>query len=386
MPRQPASLCRPGASIDLRQRVGMCFRRSTDFEPSGTSMLYPSSKRNRYALSRNARRREARVSASHDAASNNNNAHSKRTFSEEDYHRARLKYVVPTIGMPDEGCIMLTKYEDGTHPVDDKHTLVMTVVGDTFTALVNLVKGKGACRPSSLNLLGSILDEIKLRQSVQLSHVAVTHLQNNTFHGRLFFSAVKTDGELAQWDCDSRASDAVWLAINENVPIYVNRDVWDQVSLPLGSVVNRRSTNNNTNASGGNHDSLSWQEQTADGQTGSHQAEVPASTTPTPSPVVNLIPESIQRLKREMAVAIAEEDYKTAAKIRDHPFMQLYALIEQAEKEGRVVHSKRLRDDLSAFIAQQYNLTLRHEEEWQNLTRASPLSDFNGTEQLGSAS
>ena len=40
--------------------------------------------------------------------------------------------------------------------------------------------------------------------------------------------------------------------------------------------------------------------------------------------------EPIMRLKREMAVALGEEDYNTAARIRDHPFMQLYLSIYEA--------------------------------------------------------
>lgn len=32
----------------------------------------------------------------------------------------------------------------------------------------------------------------------------------------------------------------------------------------------------------------------------------------------------IKLLKREMSVAVTEEDYSTAAQIRDHPYMKLY--------------------------------------------------------------
>ena len=37
----------------------------------------------------------------------------------------------------------------------------------------------------------------------------------------------------------------------------------------------------------------------------------------------------IKRLKRQMAVAISEEDYTTAAKIRDHPYMTKYKMIHE---------------------------------------------------------
>ncbi len=35
-------------------------------------------------------------------------------------------------------------------------------------------------------------------------------------------------------------------------------------------------------------------------------------------------PEPIKRLKRELQVALHEEDYGAAIRIRDHPFMALY--------------------------------------------------------------
>ena len=40
--------------------------------------------------------------------------------------------------------------------------------------------------------------------------------------------------------------------------------------------------------------------------------------------------EPIKRLKREMSVALGEEDYATAARIRDHPYVQLYLSINEA--------------------------------------------------------
>lgn len=34
--------------------------------------------------------------------------------------------------------------------------------------------------------------------------------------------------------------------------------------------------------------------------------------------------EDIKLLKRKLAVAVSEEDYPAAARIRDHPYMKLY--------------------------------------------------------------
>jgi hypothetical protein len=46
--------------------------------------------------------------------------------------------------------------------------------------------------------------------------------------------------------------------------------------------------------------------------------------------------EPIKRLKREMSVALSEEDYVTAARIRDHPYIQLYLSINEALRKKDV--------------------------------------------------
>lgn len=43
----------------------------------------------------------------------------------------------------------------------------------------------------------------------------------------------------------------------------------------------------------------------------------------------------IRRLKREMSVAVAEEDYETAKRLRDHPYMQKYKLMQEFKSAGR---------------------------------------------------
>mmetsp|Transcript_45275 Transcript_45275/g.75525 ORF Transcript_45275/g.75525 Transcript_45275/m.75525 type:complete len:398 (+) Transcript_45275:128-1321(+) len=372
MSRCPAKLTGT-SSLDSRQRVNRCTRRVIDSAPA---VFYPSSKRNQFALGGNkrvARTRETRVQSLHGSLSNSHSA--DYTFDEEDYHRVRLKYLVPCSGGSNEGSIMLTKIEDGAHPTDEKHTLLMTVNGDTFTALVNLVKGTGELRPSSLNLLGNILDEMKARQGMELAHVAVIDMQDDTFYGRLFFEGLK-DGQLLQWDCDSRASDAVWLSMKTNVPIYVHRGVWDQVTLPIGDVVNKVS-NDDPRAPVGSNERPESQNQVVESQSSREADSRTSASTTLP------IPECIRRLKRELRVAISEEDYKTAARIRDHPFLHMYSHIEMAEKEGRTTHSKGLWAELLTLIDQQQDLNQRHELEWKKIFTSD--TEISNLEQLGSS-
>ena len=61
-------------------------------------------------------------------------------------------------------------------------------------------------------------------------------------------------------------------------------------------------------------------------------------------------PEPIKRLKRELQVALSEEDYGAAIRIRDHPFMKLYTEIESKEDEGNLEEAEILRDELLKAI------------------------------------
>jgi len=45
-------------------------------------------------------------------------------------------------------------------------------------------------------------------------------------------------------------------------------------------------------------------------------------------------PEPVKLLKRELAVALQDEDYAAAARIRDHPFMQIMAQMNEAVLAG----------------------------------------------------
>ncbi len=61
-------------------------------------------------------------------------------------------------------------------------------------------------------------------------------------------------------------------------------------------------------------------------------------------------PEPVKRLKREMAVALSEEDYSSAARIRDHPFMKLAVQIIEERLAGRETEAKALQVKLQNAV------------------------------------
>ena len=60
--------------------------------------------------------------------------------------------------------------------------------------------------------------------------------------------------------------------------------------------------------------------------------------------------EPVKRLKRELGVALSEEDYATAARIRDHPYMKMHARTVECWREGRLSEAMRLEEELDRAI------------------------------------
>lgn len=61
-------------------------------------------------------------------------------------------------------------------------------------------------------------------------------------------------------------------------------------------------------------------------------------------------PDPVKRLKREMQVALAEEDYSSAARIRDHPFMKLAVRIVEEQIAGHDSEAEELRTKLQDAV------------------------------------
>ena len=61
-------------------------------------------------------------------------------------------------------------------------------------------------------------------------------------------------------------------------------------------------------------------------------------------------PEPVKFLKRCLQVALAEEDYAGAAKIRDHPFMQIQIKMKAALENEDVLEANRLVAQLREMI------------------------------------
>ena len=62
-------------------------------------------------------------------------------------------------------------------------------------------------------------------------------------------------------------------------------------------------------------------------------------------------PELVKMLKRELAIAVSEEDYVQAAQLRDSPLMRLYMEVQNLRAAGDLAAALELQDEFNAAAA-----------------------------------
>lgn len=91
------------------------------------------------------------------------------------------------------------------------------------SAIERRVMGQTPPRPQTHDLLANIIEEM----GGKIERVVITDLRERVFYARLHISR---NGETL--DIDSRPSDAIALGIANNVPIFVEEHVLDEVCQP----------------------------------------------------------------------------------------------------------------------------------------------------------
>eukprot|EP01023_Acetabularia_acetabulum_P025230 TRINITY_DN24173_c0_g2_i1.p2 TRINITY_DN24173_c0_g2~~TRINITY_DN24173_c0_g2_i1.p2 ORF type:complete len:337 (-),score=61.40 TRINITY_DN24173_c0_g2_i1:1859-2869(-) len=249
-------------------------------------------------------------------------------FEEKDYIKVQLKLYMEQQDTRDryaQGNLILTR--EGEDVAGGVTALIMQVGGDTLSCLNSAIQRNFGDRPMALDLLYSVLERGKEISSNHwgVLRVAVVELKSNVFHGRLFFGDTRTGK--AMWDCDCRPSDGSWIAIKYNVPIYVHKQVWKECARQLSF---NQSPEKKLDGSG--------LEENIDPND--------------PFQVRTSDFEVIKLLKREMQVALNEENYAEAARIRDHPFLLIYMRMLESQNEGRVENANKLRKQLEEMISE----------------------------------
>jgi bifunctional DNase/RNase len=307
------------------------------------------------------RRRRLPLTAAHPSSSDDDNNNNPLPFVETDYYRASLQLVQGNFNSPSAipyGHLLLMREAKDGLIEDQERALLLSIGGDVLQAIALLMQTPEASapRPMSLDLLWSVLERGQQisKRDWKLLRIAIVDLRNNTFYGRLFFGDPTTG--VAVWDCDCRPSDAIWLSLKSKCRIYINRSVWDTNATPLRELAQQQGDGDEggTAAAGGGRSSSSSSQQYEEDPFTTNPAEfsinsnnsstLPGSDIPLDpmdpmAVMISIKPhdaEILKRLKMEMRVALKDEDFAAAARLRDHPFMKQHVKAVISELKGEV--------------------------------------------------
>ena len=107
---------------------------------------------------------------------------------------------------------------------DDK-VFVIYVDESVGAAITMFMNGTPKERPLTHDLMANLLAAL----GAKVERVIVNDLKSETYFARLIISAENELFEKKIIELDGRPSDCIALAIQQEAPIYVSRDVWDEV-------------------------------------------------------------------------------------------------------------------------------------------------------------
>ena len=108
---------------------------------------------------------------------------------------------------------------------NEEKVFVIFVDQSVGAAIAMFRRGTRKERPLTHDLLASILQAFEAK----IERVVINDLKRGTYFARLVLSAENESQEKKIIEIDSRPSDCIAMATQQAAPIYVSRDVWDQV-------------------------------------------------------------------------------------------------------------------------------------------------------------
>lgn len=265
-------------------------------------------------------------------SSNENNNNEKPVDDLDKYFEAEISEVRTAEG---QGNVIFLRLVDG-------HNSILPVYIGEYEcgALIKEMHKKASPRPGTHDLLKNMVEAL----GYQVRRVRITSLVGNIYHARI--QLVSLEGK-DTFDIDSRPSDAINMAARFRAPIYVNKEIASRMAHP--------------NQPPQDHSGV-----------GEHSA---TSTSPEQREMLKKANEIIKSCREEillyndptmihklhMQLAIAEERFEDATKIRDvidkllgsDRSLSLVIAIETALEDQRLEEAARLRDELRALRQQQ---------------------------------
>jgi bifunctional DNase/RNase len=108
--------------------------------------------------------------------------------------------------------------------VDEKRALLIWIGLPEARAIYSELEGVEHQRPLTHDLLETFI----LKSKGQIHRIVVTHARENVFYATIVLQRPDNIIEI-----DARPSDALVMALKFNAPVYVDRDLFEKMSLPL---------------------------------------------------------------------------------------------------------------------------------------------------------
>lgn len=127
--------------------------------------------------------------------------------------QVEVKAVLPTSG----GCAVFLGNTRKIFVIYIDHTVGL--------AITMAMREEPKERPQTHDLIGSLLAGF----GAKVERVVINHFDNGVYHARLILVAENEILERKILEIDSRPSDALALAVQGKAPVFVTREVWDEV-------------------------------------------------------------------------------------------------------------------------------------------------------------
>ena len=108
---------------------------------------------------------------------------------------------------------------------NDQKVFVIYVDESVGTAITMFISKTEKERPLTHDLMGHLMTAL----GAKVERAIINDLKSATYFARLIIRAENELQERKIIELDARPSDCIALAIQQNAPIYVSQDVWDEV-------------------------------------------------------------------------------------------------------------------------------------------------------------
>ncbi len=108
---------------------------------------------------------------------------------------------------------------------NDEKVFVIYVDESVGAAITMFINSTPKERPLTHDLMGHLMTAL----GAKVERVIINDLKSETYFARLIISAENEVFEKKIIELDGRPSDCLALAISQSAPIYVSREVWDEV-------------------------------------------------------------------------------------------------------------------------------------------------------------